>query len=258
MKIIFVGAGRLATNLAIELSDNSFDIAQVYSRTEESAKCLADKINSSYTNVLTEIDKTADLYIFSVKDSVLSEIIKQFPPVSGLCVHTSGSVSMNVFDNHISRYGVIYPFQTFSKDRKIEFKKVPFFLESNNDNDLAVLHFLCERISDNVYDLSSAKRQYLHLTGVFACNFVNHMYAVSGKILGEEGIPFETLLPLIDETAAKVHVLSPQDAQTGPAVRYDENIINKHIELIDNPTLKTIYTLISESIHDFAKTSNQS
>lgn len=253
MKIVFIGAGRLATNLAIELHNKSFDIIQVYSRTVESAKVLADELNSSYTNKLNEINAEADLYIFSVKDSVLSDIARQFPPVDGLCVHTSGSIPMKVFEGHMSRCGVLYPFQTFSKERKIDFRNVPFFLESNSENDITLLHSLCQKISSKVYNLSSEKRQYVHLTGVFACNFVNHMYAISEKILQKEDIPFDVVLPLIDETAAKVHSLSPQEAQTGPAVRYDENIINKHIGLIDDPVLKSIYTLISESINNFSK-----
>lgn len=253
MKIVFIGAGRLATNLAPELYNNSFHIIQIYSRTIESAKKLADKVDASYTRNINEINTTADLYIFSLKDSVLADIIEQLPPVSGICVHTSGSIPMNIFEGHVSRYGVLYPFQTFSIDRKVDFKKIPLLLESNNENDMTLLHSICNKISDKVHNLSSEKRQYIHLTGVFACNFVNHMYAISEKILQKEDIPFDIVLPLIDETAAKVHTLSPLEAQTGPAMRYDENIINKHIGLIDDPILKSMYTLISESIHNFTK-----
>ncbi len=256
MKIVFVGAGRLASNLAVELFNRSFDIIQVYSRTVESAKALANKVDCRYTNHLSEIEPAADLYIFSVKDSVLEDVICQFPVAGGLWVHTSGSIPMQIFEGYTSRYGVLYPLQTFSKDRKVDFEGLPFFLESNNEKDLALLHAVCGSMNAKAYNLSSEKRRYIHLTGVFACNFVNHMYAVSGKILQAEGIPFDTLLPIIDETAAKVHVMSPQEAQTGPAVRYDENIINKHIGLIDDPLLKSIYTLISKSIHNFTKKNN--
>ncbi|HCO66923.1 MAG TPA: DUF2520 domain-containing protein [Dysgonomonas sp.] len=252
MKTVFIGAGRLAVNLAEELYNKSTNIVQVYSRTIESAKILAEKVNSSFTNDIREINKDADLYIFSIKDSVVGDIIKEMPANKGIWVHTSGSLPMSIFEGYTSRYGVIYPFQTFSKDRKVNFKEIPIFLESNNEEDRNLLQDISGRISDKVYNLSSEKRQYVHLTGVFACNFVNHMYAVSEKILQKEGIPYDAILPLIDETAAKVHVLSPEDAQTGPAVRYDENIINKHLELLDDPALKSIYSLISENIHNYS------
>ena len=85
---------------------------------------------------------------------------------------------------------------------------------------------------------------------MFACNFVNHIYALADDILREEGIPFEVLLPLIDETAAKVHRLTPREAQTGPAIRYDENVINKHLAMLDKtPELKALYETLSRSIH---------
>lgn len=249
MNIIFIGAGRLATHLAIELSKHAFNIQQVYSRTDTSAKELAKKINSKAVSDIKQIETNADIYIFSVKDSALVEIIADIPPNKGLWLHTAGSITLDIFKGYNGRYGVLYPFQTFSKDRELDFRKIPIFIEANNKNDLDLLRTICLEISDKVYTLSSEKRQYLHLTGVFACNFVNHMYAVSQHILEEENISFEALLPLIDETASKIHSLSPQEAQTGPAIRYDENVINKHIELIKDVDLKEIYTLISKNIH---------
>ena len=63
-------------------------------------------------------------------------------------------------------------------------------------------------------------------------------------------LPFDAMLPLIDETARKVHELEPKQAQTGPAVRYDENVINKHLEMLaDEPEMRELYQLVSENIH---------
>ncbi|MDU1905298.1 MAG: DUF2520 domain-containing protein [Dysgonomonas sp.] len=250
MNIVFIGAGRLATHLAKELYKNSYNILQVYSRTMESAYLLANEIDAVATNNIQDIPVNADLYIFSVKDSVLKELISLIPSNKGLWIHTAGSISMDIFEKYTNRYGVLYPFQTFSKERDLNFREIPVFIEANNEQDFQILKDLSISLSDKVYPLSSKKRQYIHLTGVFACNFVNHMYAISENILKEENIPFEALLPLIDETASKVHTLSPIEAQTGPAMRYDENVINKHLVLIENPRLKSIYTLISESIYE--------
>lgn len=255
MNIVFIGAGKLATHLAIELTKHSFKIQQVYSRTDSSAQELANKVCSKATSDIKQIDIDADIYIFSVKDSALPTLLSEMPANNGLWLHTAGSINADIFINYTNRYGVIYPFQTFSKERQIDFRRIPVFVEANNESDLRLLHDVCLQISDKVYTLSSEKRQYLHLTGVFACNFVNHMYAISQHILENEDIPFDTLLPLIDETASKVHTLSPQEAQTGPAIRYDENVIQKHIDLIADSDLKEIYSLISKNIHKVNKPS---
>lgn len=249
MKVVFIGAGRLATHLAIELSKLSFNILQVYSRTDLSAIELAQKVNAKATTNIKEIESNADIYIFSVKDSALTELLAQIPSNNGLWIHTAGSIPINIFEKYNDRYGVLYPFQTFSKDRYLDFKTIPIFIEANNKKDLSILTTIANQISNKVYPLSSEKRQYIHLTGVFACNFVNHMYSISQDILKKESIPFDITLPLIDETAAKVHSLSPKEAQTGPAIRYDENVINKHIQLIEDADLKEIYALISKNIY---------
>ena len=116
-----------------------------------------------------------------------------------------------------------------------------------------VLGEVARALSSDVRFLSSEKRKNLHLAAVFACNFTNHMYALAEKILEEQQIPGEVLLPLIDETAAKVHVMSPARAQTGPAIRYDENVINKHMAMLKDPDMRNLYELISRSIHKEAR-----
>lgn len=251
MKIVFIGAGNLATHLAKELYNQSFDIVQVYSRTLKSANELADKVAAASTDKIENIDSNADIYIFSISDSALETILSQIQiDRNKLLLHTAGSVSIDIFKEYSDRYGVIYPFQTFSKLREINFKNIPIFIEANNTDDRAILEKIAEKFSNKIYYLSSDKRQYLHLTGVFACNFVNHMYNVADQILSQEDIPFDVVLPLIDETANKVHHLRPTDAQTGPAIRYDENIINKHLSLITDSRLKDIYKIVSENIHE--------
>ena len=249
MNIVFIGAGNLATQLAQELKKQSYNILQVYSRTSESAKTLANKIGAEYTTDLKTITNTADLYIFSVKDSSLPDLIPQIKPNNGIWIHTAGSIDMNIFKRNSNRYGVIYPFQTFSKNRNISFKEIPIYIEADSESTLKDLEKISCTLSDKVTHLSSDKRQYLHLTGVFACNFTNHMYTISEQILEDQGIPFESILPLIEETTLKIHSLKPKDAQTGPAIRYDENVINKHLSLIEDPDLKKIYQLLSQNIH---------
>jgi predicted short-subunit dehydrogenase-like oxidoreductase (DUF2520 family) len=254
MKIVFIGAGNLATSLARELYSKGHLILQVYSRTEESAKALSESVKSNPITNITRIRTDADLYIFSVKDAVLEQLLAQMPRTSGLWVHTAGSIPLSVFGNYHSHYGVLYPFQTFSKEREVDFWEIPVFIEANSDNNLELLRNCVKTFSRKAIPLSSEKRKYIHLCGVFACNFVNHLYALAEDILASQDIPFEVLLPLIDETARKVHELSPKEAQTGPAIRYDENVMNKHLALLTDGSQKLLYELLTENIHETNKT----
>jgi len=249
MNIVFVGAGNLATRLSLEMFQAGMTIGQVYSRTTENARSLAFKLNCEWTTEIAEIRNDADLYVFSVKDSVLEDVLSQMKPNAGLWVHTAGSVHIDIFKPYTKRYGVFYPLQTFSKGRAVSLEKVPIFLETNQKDDERILLNIANALTDNTLFISSEKRKSVHLAAVFACNFTNHMYVIAEKLLEEQDIPYKVLLPLIEETAAKLHDLPPLLAQTGPAIRYDENIIRKQIDQLTNERYKEIYQIISQSIH---------
>lgn len=252
MKIVLIGAGNLATHLGKALHAAGHDMVQVFSRTMQSAETLASLLDAEPLTDMAQVCDDADVYIFSVKDSALEQL------VSRLCggekkvfLHTAGSMPMSVFQGKALHYGVLYPMQTFSKQREVDFSIIPCFIEANDEFALKQIEGLAGQISHRVYQLSSEDRKYLHLSAVFACNFANHCYAASQKLLQQHGIPFDVMLPLIDETAAKVHGMTPKEAQTGPAVRYDENVIGKQIQLLENqPYFQKIYDCMSKSIHE--------
>ena len=250
--IVFIGAGNLATNLAKALYDNGFRIIQVYSRTEESARALAQAVEAAYTTDLSSVAADARLYIVSLKDAAFVQLLPEI--VAGkenaLWVHTAGSIPVDVWADKVNRYGVLYPMQTFSKQRVVDFQHIPIFVESNSEADTRFLKAVASVLSKQVYEATSEQRKNLHLAAVFTCNFTNHMYALAAGLLKKHQLPFEIMLPLIDETARKVHEIEPHLAQTGPAIRYDENVINNHLQMLsDEPEMQELYRLISESIH---------
>ena len=252
-RIVLIGAGNVATHLGLAFQAKGCEIVQVYSRTEESAKDLAERLQVPYTISLEEVSANADLYIVAVKDAALQEVIPSL--VKGredaLFVHTAGSISMDVWKGCARRYGVFYPMQTFSKLRMVDFSSVSFFVEASGSDELRFLKELAMSLSPKVYEASSEQRRYLHLAAVFACNFTNHMYALSASLLEKQGLPFDAMLPLIDETARKVHELPPVQAQTGPAIRRDENVMDKHLAMLsEEPVMREIYEKISKNIQE--------
>lgn len=252
MKIVLIGAGNLATHLGKALHAAGHDMVQVFSRTMQSAETLASLLDAEPLTDMAQVRDDADVYIFSVKDSALEQLISQLcGGEKKVFLHTAGSMPMSVFREKALHYGVLYPMQTFSKQREVDFSIIPCFIEANDEFALKQIEGLAGQISHRVYQLSSEDRKYLHLSAVFACNFANHCYAASQELLQQHGIPFDVMLPLIDETAAKIHGMTPKEAQTGPAVRYDENVIGKQIQLLENqPYFQKIYDCMSKSIHE--------
>ena len=251
MKIVFLGSGNVATHMAMALKNAGSDIIQIYSRTDTHAQFLANKVSAEPISDLNNLNREADLYIFSLNDDILPSFINEMPDTSGIWVHTAGSVPMNLFKERLNRggYGVIYPLQTFSKERELDFTKISVFVEGDISETETTLLSLARTISDEVKLLDSESRKYLHLSAVFANNFANHMFTLANEVLSERGVAFDALRPLIAETAAKVLEMEPKKAQTGPAIRLDEKVIKKHLELIKDDKIKEIYTIFSESIN---------
>jgi predicted short-subunit dehydrogenase-like oxidoreductase (DUF2520 family) len=251
LNFCFIGAGNLATHLSICLKKAGFSILQVYSRTENSAKKLAEILGCNYTISPENITSDADIYIVALKDSALEEVLPQINFNNKLVIHTSGSLPVSVLENYSANFGVFYPLQTFSKKRELDFHKIPVFIEACSIENEKILLNIAGKISNSVSVLSSEKRKYLHIAAVFACNFVNHFYTISAEILKTKEIPFEVLKPLILETALKIQDMEPENAQTGPAVRFDENIISSHLEEIkDINNYAELYNSISRSIFE--------
>jgi predicted short-subunit dehydrogenase-like oxidoreductase (DUF2520 family) len=188
----------------------------------------------------------------ALKDSAFEEVLPQINFQNKLLVHCSGSMPLSCLEKYSENIGVFYPLQTFSKDREVDFAEIPVFVEANSPENEKKLVQMAEKISGRASVLNSEKRLNLHISAVFACNFVNHFYTIAAEVLKSKEIPFEVLNPLILETARKVQNLEPVLAQTGPAVRFDENVISKHLDALQEfPEFQKLYELVSESIYKF-------
>ena len=232
MNIVIIGRGNVASNL-----DYAFR-----------KKGVACQMVSSREGL--EHVPAANVYIYAVKDEALPQVAAQVVnKEKSLHLHTSGSMPMSVFGADKPHAGVFYPFQTFSKARLIEdFSTVPVFFEACGIDDISAVYSLALTITSHVYETTQHDRERLHVAGVYACNFTNLMYTLAAELLKDTHIPFSALLPLIDETAAKIYSLAPRDAQTGPARRGDENVMKHHLDILPTAEQRELYQRLSEEI----------
>ncbi len=250
LKVVVIGSGNVAQHLITVFNKSEgADLVQAYARTPQKLAHLLppEKITDSYHNL-----KLADIYIIAVTDDAIAEVSSSLPFDTRLVVHTSGSTGLEQL-NAKNKRGVFYPLQTFSKNKEVDFSIIPLCLESEYPGDFSLLETLAKCISKNVYSIDSKQRQALHVAAVFVSNFTNHMYKLGSDVCNENNIPFDILKPLISETADKIMQLTPQKAQTGPAVRNDQNTIEKHLEFIKDEDKKNIYKIITASIQNVKK-----
>ncbi len=244
MQIVLIGSGNVAFHLAKAFSEAQIPISQIFGRNTTELQKISEQFSIPFS---TETLADADLYIISVSDSSIAEVSALIKNKNILVAHTSGSVSREALSGNY-RKSVFYPLQTFSKSKNLDYSKIPFFIDAENENDEEILKNLASKISKNVMLANDEKRKYIHLTAVFACNFVNHLYARAKEISDSQGIPFDYFLPLIDETTQKIHELEPKLAQTGPAIRNDEKVLKLHESLLTDEEKLKIYKTLNESI----------
>ena len=233
--IILIGSGNVSTHLGLSLFNKGYKIKQIWSKKLINAQLLANRLNSTATNNLQNIED-ADLYIVSVKDNMLEVIIKQLN-VNNV-VHTSGTIGLEIFNSKIKNYGVFYPLQTFNKKIVLDLNTTPICVEASNNKFQKNLLKIGEDVSEKVIKISTEHRKKIHLAAVFACNFTNHMFTIADEILSQNNIDFKLLLPIINQTVKKLNRNKPKEVQTGPAQRKETKIIKNHLNQLSDKKSK--------------------
>lgn len=241
-----IGAGGVAWSLAPAIQAAGHEIVQVFSKSENSCSALAGRLNVAYTTDKKDI-RQADIYICCVNDDAIKDAVSGINFGDGIPVHTAGSVNSDILRPYAKHYGVMYPLQTFSKGKTVNVAQVPFYIEGCDGSTAGILSDFAGSFGGKVRMADSEQRRKLHIAAVFACNFTNHLYTLAYDLIEKAGLDFGELLPLIDETVAKIHALKPYDAQTGPAVRHDGKTMSLHAASLEEPE-RGIYEMLSKSI----------
>jgi predicted short-subunit dehydrogenase-like oxidoreductase (DUF2520 family) len=257
LNIAIVGSGNVASHLAVGFYKVGVKINMVINRTIDHAKELALKVEANYSNTLSDIPENTDLVIIAVTDSAIEGVSKAISSTAYGVVHVSGSMPLSVLSAN-TNYGVFYPFQTFSKSERTGALEFPICIEANSEELKQKLSRLAGKLSKTIVYLSSEDRKYLHLSGVIANNFTNHLMARAYDYLNEHNISADLINPIIEETINKIKNNHPKDVQTGPAVRGNSDIVKNHLALLNNyPQLLEIYQVMTNSINAYYKTDEE-
>lgn len=243
--ITIVGAGNVAWHLCNVFLANNYDIIAVANRTVDN---LID-IKNSFGLPCVGLDSLpeSDVTILAISDKAISTVSKKIK--SKCIVHTSGSANISEINGRCK--GVLYPFQSFTSFKKIEYEKISVFIEYSDSYAEFSLKYLSAAISSNVHSLDSSKRMVLHLSGVLTNNFVNVLLEQAVILLETHEIPSDVIWPLLAETIDKARTIGPTHAQTGPAVRNDTTTLSKHFNLLKRqPNLQEAYSILSKLIQE--------
>lgn len=253
-KIVIIGCGNVAWHIAKHLRSTLKAEVFVYNH-KENTKLLPFKtiLKCKVAVGLDKIINDAAAYFICVTDKYISGVANalEIRNPNALLVHTSGSAKLQDLGDRIHSTAVFYPLQTFSREASIDWKEVPILIETGNKNSEKTVLRLAGQFSHTVLKLDHKQRLKFHLAAVLVNNFTNALYVSAFDLLETDNkkLDFKLLLPLINQTTAKLRTLKPRDAQTGPAKRKDEQVMKKHLALIPKEShLRKIYKQLSKLI----------
>ncbi len=257
LSAVLIGAGNVASHLAARLHDK-LHLCQIYSHHIDNARLLAETLphTPDFTDDLSRIFTDADIYIVAVKDDAIPAVSQALPQLDhGVVVHTSGSAPDDALAFPGRRYGVLYPLQTFTRNKPVDWEPITIFTHSCDEESAVVVDAVAGMLNHRVRRLDGEMRARLHVAAVFACNFANYMWIKTDEILHGCGTDITVLRPLLEETMRKALATSPEEAQTGPARRGDMQIIEKHTAMLSKSDAE-IYRIVSDAImHHFSTNS---
>ena len=249
-RFAIIGSGNVASWFAWLIKKNGGEVVQIYSQNLQRAQILASKCDAQAIDQLKLLSKESDLYIFAVKDDVYYSLICELPFLLPYAVHSAGSVSQDVFKGYAQHYGVLYPYQSISNDMTFEELSVPLCIEGNCKESEDKLVEFAQKWQIQHQLIREEQRATLHLAATFASNFTNALYGIAFDLLHSENISENIIFPLLHNTLEKVKRMTPNKAQTGPAIRKDEKTMDKHLTIIQNQELRKLYQLFSDYIQE--------
>jgi pyrroline-5-carboxylate reductase len=132
--IIIIGTGNVSYHFSeVILKKKDLQLIEVCGRKNSIPECFDKSI--SYSNDISKI-QSADIYLICVSDDAIDSVNSQLNiNEESIVIHSSGSTEMNCLSKH-KKYGVLYPLQTFSLNRQVDFNNIPIIVEASANDEL--------------------------------------------------------------------------------------------------------------------------
>ncbi len=251
--ICLIGTGKIARHLAEKLASLDDYSIFIWGRNSQIAQTISEETGIKLLNEISEIP-TNSIGILCVSDHAIQTVAHELTGRFDLIIHLSGTSSMDLISGTAAHTGVIWPNQSFTIGNSINWKNVPLCLEASDEFAHSEISELAKNLGGPFAWLSGEQRRMLHLAAVGANNFVNHLMVLTEEWCLANGLDFQFLMPMIEQSAQRFKTSSPKLTQTGPASRNDQTTIALHLSMLkDFPEFAEVYALLSKQISERSK-----
>ena len=263
----FIGAGALATTLALALSAAGWKVNAVASRSLASAQCFAQLIPGcrAETDPQSVIDRCR-LVFLTVPDDSISQVASSLHwPQARAVVHCCGAATSDLLSpaaTHGALSGSFHPLQTFTPLPANEdpashalsrFHGITFAIEGTGWLRQA-LELMASDLGGRTIQVPPEHRPLYHASAVMSCGALVALLRSAAALWQHFGIDEKTalhsLLPLARATLENVAALSPESAATGPVIRGDVATVRHHLQALKStaPEILPLYVQLTKAM----------
>lgn len=152
--------------------------------------------------------------------------------------HCSGSMSASVLDR-ISEKGAailsVHPIQTFQRgDGRDKLQNIYISLQGDQDVIGQMEELITNRLHSTPLILNEDQKKAVHVSAVFASNYLVALLHTSDQLLHDSGITegVNILEPLIRQTLHNILYKSARESLTGPIARGDVKTVQDHLQFL--------------------------
>ena len=250
-----IGAGTLATALAVALRRSGHRVVEIVSRNNAQslsrARKLAKRVGARVITFRDAQFATRATWI-CVPDDAIFDVARQIATrgdwTRKIAIHSSGALGSEALAPLKTAGASIasaHPLMTFVRSSKPELDGVPFALEGDHKA-LVTVGGIVRSLGGKPFRIPAELKPAYHLFGFFSSPALVALIAAAqrvGELAGFDRRKSRQLMgPIVRQTIDNCLVSTPQHAFSGPLRRGDIATLRKHLEVLKGqPKLLTLY-----------------
>ncbi|MFH0846754.1 MAG: DUF2520 domain-containing protein [Chloroflexota bacterium] len=252
VKLGFIGGGTVGTALAARLSQRSYPVVAVSSRSRSSAERLAKIVPGCKVMPHNQdVADSSELVFITTPDDVIAQVASSLKWHAGQAVvHCSGALPRDILapaQKLGANIGSFHPLQTFASiSQAVENLPGSTFAIEAEEPLLGILKELAKALDGHFIELKAKDKVAYHAAAVFTSNYMVTLVKLATDLWQTFGVPVNeatrALMPLLRGTLHNVETIGIPNCLTGPIARGDVGTIKKHLTTLEKVAPEILIT----------------
>ena len=259
LDVCIVGPGRLGTALATQLQRNYDCVDTIVARHSSIAKAiaLAEKIDATAKEI-DSADFEQTVTWLCVPDSAIAPVAKSLAQRrewrGKIVIHSSGALSsdeLHALREKGAAVGSVHPMMTFAPEATTQLAGVVFALEGDHKA-VEASRRLVSSLHGSEFVIAKENKILYHAFGSFLAPLLLTTLTTAEKIGTQAGVPPKLIRSamqrIVGQTVDNYFKLGADASFTGPFIRGDVGVVQKHLAALDDTQREAYVGLVKAAL----------